>query len=168
MICLLEQGRRRQLGSRREAFCKVHEWPVEATKVSEDATPAADSENQVLSSQARACTAGQPPALLQEPDISHATSHSHPVDQSPVSHPSISDFPILNVLPVSCCACPFPFSLLVQPKFPSSCPLPHFPLGQAGCEGYARMYQIAGNVWPIEMTTEVPKINTAIKVNVSL
>lgn len=43
------------LGSRREAFCKVHECPVEVIKVSKDATPAADSENQVLSQKPGLC-----------------------------------------------------------------------------------------------------------------
>lgn len=160
MTCLLEQGRRRHLGSRREAFFKVHECPVEATKVSEDATPADDSENQVLSQKPGLCL-----CCCSAPCTAAGTGHlpGHPVDQPPVSHPSISDFPILSVLPISCCACSFPFSLPLQPKFPSSCPLPRFPLGQAGCEGCARMCQIADNVWLIGMTIEVAKSDAANK-----
>lgn len=94
------------------------------------------------------------PALLQ--DTSHPTPHSHPVDQSPVSHPQIPDFPIpypphaVLVLLLSVYLC--------NPNF-----LPHLPLGQAGCEGCARMYQVADNVWLIGMTIEVPKSDTTNK-----
>lgn len=145
MIYLLEQGRRRQLGSRREAFCKVHECPVEATEVSEGATPASNSENQVVSQKPGLC--------LHCCSGSCCRNWTSPIPlptatlwTSLLSPPSISDLPIPSVLPISCCAYPFPFSVLEQPKFPSSCPLPPLPLGQAGCEGFARIYQIADNV----------------------
>lgn len=130
LTCLLEQGRRRQLGSRREAFCKVHEWPVQATKVSENATPAADSENQVpskarlvpalLVSPLHCCRKWTPPIPLPTATLWTSLLSATPpfqISLSPVCYPSHA----VLVLFFSVCLC--------NPNF---LPLAsfHFPLGE--------------------------------------
>lgn len=147
------------------AFCKVYKCPVEATEMSKGAAPAADSENQVLS---------QGPGLFlhccSAPCTAAGTGHLPPQFPQPpcglVScHPPLHfRFPYpLCVTHIMLCLsfsfqsdCATHISFLLPPSSLASG-------GQAGSEGCARMYQIAGNVWLIGMTMEVPRSDTANK-----
>lgn len=131
-----------------------------------------------LKSQACTCAAAQPIPqglyillLFPQPPCGPLSCHPPPPFQTSLS-PACS--------PISWCVCPFPFILLAQPKFPSSCPLPPSPLSlflshsaclwaRLGRERCARRNQITISMWFIGMTVEVPKSDTVqVKLNVRL
>lgn len=180
MTCLSEQDRGRLLGGRRPAAglarsTRVPSGGYGGVKWCNSSCWLWKPSPKSLKSQACACTAAgtiHPPPipLFPQPPCGPLSCRPTPPFQISLS-PGCS--------PISWHVCPFPFILLVQPKFPSSSPPSSFTTviishsaclwARLGRESCARRNQVTIGTWFIGMTMEVPKSDTVqIKLNVYL
>lgn len=131
---------------------------MEATTESEDATPAANSENQVLSQKPGSCLhCCSAPCTAAGTGHLAATLCSSLLSATPPFQTSLSPvcYPPHAVLVLFLSTCATQISFLLPPSSLAS--------GPGWLEGCARMYQIADNMWLVGMTIELPKSNTANK-----